>query len=285
MNLGVDVFWIALGNLLYCLGFIFAIFYLFRAKHHPRWVLYALIAGGYAIQTFGLYQRGMAVHGCPVGNTFEIVQFVIWSLTFCFLVLGPAFRMSLFGFTTAGLAVLLSMLSFAIPSWDTPYAGRPFGPSPWIEFHASLALFSYGIFGLLAVSSLLYLLQNFSLKERRLQGFFLFLPSLVETETLSLRMLVSGSVVLTVSLLIGSVYWIQSAATVDWLKLLFTLSVWLAYLIVLLLRLRNILYSKNLAWTCLVLFLMAAISIWPVNQSRAKAETAVAESSAYLPNG
>ena len=285
MNIGVDVFWIGIGNLLYCLGFIFAIFYLLRAKHHPRWVLYALIAGGYAMQTFGLYQRGLAVHGCPVGNTFEIVQFVIWSLTFCFLVLGPAFRLSLFGFATAGLAVLLAILSFAIPSWDTPYSGSPFGPSPWIEFHASLALFSYGIFGLLAVSSLLYLLQNFSLKERRLQGFYLFLPSLVETETMSLRMLVAGCSVLTVSLAVGSIYWIENAATVDWVKLLFTVSVWLAYLIVLFLRLGNRLYSKNLAWTCLILFLVAVISLWTVNQSGVSPDTALPESSLGLPHG
>ena len=285
MHLGVDVISIGLGNLLYCLGFLFAIFYLLRTRHHPRWVLYALIAGGYAIQTFGMYQRGLLVGGCPMGNTFEIVQFVIWSLTFCFLVLGPAFRLSLFGFSTAGLAVLLAILSFAIPSWDAPYTGRPFGPSPWIEFHASLALFSYGIFGLLAMSCLLYLLQNFSLRERRLEGFYLFLPSLVETETLSVRMLVAGCSVLTVSLAVGSIYWIQNPATVDWLKLLFTVSVWLAYLLVLVLRLGNRLYSKNLAWTCLALFLVAVISLWPVNQSRAKPESALSESSLGLPHG
>ena len=285
MQPGIDVVSIGLGNLLYCVGFIFAIIYLHRAKHHPRWVLYALIAGGYAIQTFGMYHRGLLVGGCPVGNTFEIVQFVIWSLTLCFLVLGPAFRLSLFGFFTAGLAVLLAVLSFAIPAWDTPYPGRPFGPNPWIEFHASLALFSYGIFGLLAVSSLLYLLQNFSLKERRLQGIYSFLPSLVETENLSLRMLVAGCSVLTASLAVGSIYWIQNVATVDWLKLLFTVSIWVAYLIVLILRLGNLLYSKKLAWTCLALFLVAVISLWTVNQSRANPETALLESSLDLPHG
>ena len=179
----------------------------------------------------------------------------------------------------------MAVLSFAIPSWDTPYLGRPLGPSPWIEFHASLALFSYGIFGLLAVSSLLYLLQNFSLRERRLQGFYLFLPPLVETETLTLRMLVAGCSVLTVSLAVGSIYWIQNVATVDWLKLLFTLSVWLAYLIVLFLRLGNRLYSKNLAWTCLALFLVAVISLWSVNQSRAKPETTLPVTSLGLPHG
>ncbi|MCZ6672760.1 MAG: cytochrome c biogenesis protein CcsA [Verrucomicrobia bacterium] len=268
LNPNVDVLWIGIGNLLYTLGFITAIFYLLRARHHPRWLLYMLIAGGYAIQTYGLYLRGMEVQGCPTGNTFEIVQFVIWSLTFCFLVLGPAFRLSLFGFFTAGLAVMLSILSYAIPAWDTPYPINASGANPSVEFHASLAVFSYGIFGLLAVSSILYLLQNYSLKHHRWKGVFAFLPSLVESETMTLRMLAAGSGVLTVSLLVGSVYWIQNSAEVDSAKLVATVAVWLAYLVVLGLRLINRLYAKRLAVTCIVLFFVAILSIWPIDASR-----------------
>ena len=73
MNLNSDVLWIGLGNLIYTLGFFLAIVYLLRTKHHPRWLLYLIIAGGYAIQTYGMYLRGVEVQGCPTGNTFEIV--------------------------------------------------------------------------------------------------------------------------------------------------------------------------------------------------------------------
>lgn len=264
MNPNADVLWIGIGNLLYTLGFITAIFYLVRARHHPRWLLYMIIAGGYAIHTYGLYLRGLEVGGCPVGNTFEIVQFVTWSLTVCFLVLGPAFRLSLFGFFTAGLAVLLSVLSFAIKDWDLPYPDSITEISPSIEFHAALAVFSYGIFGLLAVSSTLYLLQNFALKHHQFKGVYAYLPSLVESETMTLRMLAAGSTVLTFSLLIGSFYWSQNIAEVHAPKFFASVSVWIAYLIVLGLRLSNRLYAKKLAITCIVLFIVAILSIWPV---------------------
>ncbi len=268
MDLSTDVLMIGVGNLVYTLGFVTVIFYLIRTRHHPRWLLYFLIASGYAIQTYGLYLRGIDVQGCPVGNTFEIVQFVIWSLTFCFLVLGPAFRLSLFGFFTAGLAVLLSILSFVFPAWDTPYALFSASGKASIEFHAALAVFSYGIFGLLAVSSILYILQNFSLKHHRFKGIYAFLPSLVESETMTLRMLIAGSSILTLSLIVGSIYWLQNAADVNWLKLVFTITVWLAYLVVLFLRLGNRLYARKLAWTCIALFLVALVSIWPIDASR-----------------
>ena len=268
MGSSADILWIGLGNLLYTLGFVTVIFYLIRAKHHPRWLLYMIIAGGYAIHSYGLYLRGMEVRGCPIGNTFEIVQFVIWSLTFCFLVLGPAFRLSLFGFFTAGIAVMLSILSFIFKNWDTSYPLNIDKISPAIEFHASLAVFSYGIFGLLAVSSILYILQNFSLKHHRWKGMYEFLPSLVDSETMTLRMLAAGSGVLTVSLLVGYSYFIQNTAEIDTAKLAATVAVWLAYLVVLFLRLTNRLYGKKLAWTSIVLFLFALLSIWPVDASR-----------------
>lgn len=268
MSTNAGILWIGLGNLLYTLGFVSSIFYLLRARHHPRWLLYTFIAGGYAIQTYGLYLRGMDVQGCPIGNTFEIVQFVTWSLTFCFLVLGPAFRLSLFGFFTAGIAAALSILSFIFRSWDSPYSLDGKQISPAIEFHASLAVFSYGIFGLLAASSILYILQNHSLKQHRWKGVYEFLPSLVESEAMTLRMLAAGSGILTVSLLVGYSYWIQNAADINTTKLAATVAVWLAYLVVLFLRLTNRLYAKKLAWTSIVLFLFTLLSIWPVDASR-----------------
>jgi len=277
-----DIFWIGTGNALYCLGFIMALFFLLREHQHPRWVLYAFIAVGYILQSHGLYIRGLSVHGCPVGNTFEIVQFIIWSLTLCFLLLGPAFRLSLFGLFTAGLNVILSVLSFSIKAWDSPYESNPLGANPWIEFHASLAMFSYGVFALLAVSAVLYLLQNRSLKQREFQGLNRFLPSLVESASMTRRMLILGTGLLTISLVVGSVYWIDHTAQVDTSKLVVTLLVWVSYSIVTLLRLFQKLVARRLAWTCIILFAGALISIWPVDASRSSTATSTGDSAEVL---
>ena len=81
-------------------------------------------------------------------------------------------------------------------------------------------------------------------------------------------MLVAGSGVLTVSLLVGYSYFIQNTAEINTAKLAATVAVWLAYLAVLFLRLTNRIYGKKLAWTSIVLFLFALLSIWPVDASR-----------------
>jgi len=230
--------------------------------------MYILIASGFALQTYGLALRGRAVHGCPIGNQFEIFQFTAWSATALYLVIGPTFRLSLLGYFTACLSATLSIVSLLVPAWDSVRRANAFGGNAWIEFHAALALFSYGVFGLLALTSIMYLLQVFSLQRQHLRGFFSFLPPVVDLDHINLRLLGAGVTLMTASLAVGYMYFSQDRTSVQPVKIITTVSVWLAYGIVLFLRWRGILITKRLAWACIVLFVAALISLGPVNASR-----------------
>ncbi|MDD3180336.1 MAG: cytochrome c biogenesis protein CcsA [Opitutaceae bacterium] len=231
-------------------------------------MLNTLLVGGLLLQMSGLYLRGAATGGCPLGNKFEIVQFVAWSAMVLYFVVGPAFRVSLLGLFTAGYAAVLALVSLLIPAWDAMRGEKLFGNNPWVELHASLAVFSYGVFGILALTSLMHLLQNFSLKQKQLNGLFWFLPSIKALDQINFRLLATGLVILSFSLGVGATWFCQDIKSVDSTKLLATAGVWLAYFIVLLLRWRGRLYSNRFAWVCIVLSLLAMLSLGPVNASR-----------------
>ena len=177
----------------------------------------------------GLYVRGLAAGGCPLGNTFEIVQFVAWSAMVLYFFVGTAFRVSLLGLFTAGYAATLALASLLIPAWDASRSERIFGSNPWIELHAALAVFSYGVFGLLALTSILYLFRNYSLKSKHLGGWFSFLPSIRDLDLIGVRLLGAGVAILATSLVVGSFYWLRDTSTVNTAKLLITVAIWLAY--------------------------------------------------------
>jgi ABC-type uncharacterized transport system permease subunit len=259
-----------LGALLYLAGFLTGLLALLRRSSAtaPRAWLNALLVAGWISQMAGLYVRGLAAGGCPLGNTFELVQFVAWSAMVVYFFVGTAFRVSLLGLFTAGYAASLALVSLLIPPWDATRGQKIFGTNPWIELHAALAVFSYGVFGLLALTSLMQLLQNWSLKHKRLSGLFWFLPSVVQLDQINTRMLSLGVLLLTFSLGVGAAWWRQDIASVDLPKLIVTIGVWAAYLIVLLLRWRTWLVSVRFAWVCLVMFIMALLSLGPVNSSR-----------------
>ncbi|MDD2763606.1 MAG: cytochrome c biogenesis protein CcsA [Opitutaceae bacterium] len=277
-----DRMWFWLASACYVAGFVLGTVALLRERQHSRLAMYGIVAAGFALQTLGLYLRGLTVKGCPIGNTFEIFQFTAWSAIALYLVIGATFRLSLLGYFTSCLSAVLTLVSLATPAWDADRRIGAFGGNTWIEFHAALALFSYGVFALLALTSFMYLLQTFSLKHKHLRGLFSFLPSILELDHIGVRLLVAGVVLMTWSLGVGSFHWLQDFASVNLDKLLITVGVWIAYGMVMILRLRSRLVSQRLAWSCLVLFAAALLSLGPVNASRHPA-TPVVPSSASKP--
>ena len=258
--------WVAAG--FYFAGFALGTIALLRHGRPSGGATYALIAIGYALQLAGLGVRGRAVAGCPLGNQFEIYQFTAWSAITLYLVVGVTFRNSLLGYFTSSLAAALTLVSLAIPSWDATQRMHIFGSNPWIELHAALAVFSYGVFALLALTSILFLLRNHSLKSKHLGGWFSFLPSILDLDHIGVRLLGAGVAILAISLAVGSVYWVRDMSTVNLTKLIATLAIWIAYTTALTLRLRGVLLAKRFAWACLALFVAALLSIRPVDQSR-----------------
>jgi ABC-type uncharacterized transport system permease subunit len=259
-----------LAALLYLAGFAAGCIALVRSRQTPgtRLTLNALLAAGLLFQVIGLHMRGMAVGGCPLGNKFEIVQFVAWSAIVLYFVVGPAFRVSLLGLFTAGYAAGLAFLSLLIPAWDAVQGEKLFGKNPWIELHAALAVFSYGAFGLLALTSLMHLLQNWSLKHKQLNNLFWFLPSVVQLDQINFRLMLAGEALLTFSLAVGATWWVRDIASVNTPKLAATIAVWLAYGIALGLRWRHRLVSARFAWVCLAMFALALLALETVNSSR-----------------
>ncbi|MFO7724082.1 MAG: cytochrome c biogenesis protein CcsA [Oceanipulchritudo sp.] len=229
---------------------------------------FILILAGWFVQSTGLWMLGMEAESCPIRNPFEVLQFVSWSIVIIYLFTGQVFRLSLFGTGSASLAALIGLVAFLIPGGMHIGPYSHLGGDPRIETHAALALFSYGIFGLIAVLSALYLLQNYSLKTKKWSAVFRFLPSIMGMDTVILRLIFVACIVYTVSIAIGALYWFENMDQVSMPKLVFTLALWLAYWIVLVLRLANRLFGTSLAWTCIALMAAALFVLWPVEASR-----------------
>jgi len=263
-----DRTWLWFAAACYLAGAALGAVSLLRGRRGSTAAIYVVLAAGYAFQTFGLYLRGVAVHGCPLGNKFELVQFTAWSAASLYLVVGPAFRLSLLGFGTALLAAGLGLAALLFPEWDAARRTHIFGGNPWIEFHAALALFSYGVFGLLALVSGLYLFRHHGLKSKRVGGAFALLPSIRDLDVIGLRLLAAGVALLALSLGVGSVWWLREPASVNLFKLLATVGVFLAYALALILRLSGRLVGRRQALAGVGLFLAALLSIAPVNSSR-----------------
>lgn len=240
---------------------------LYQQKPDSRAFTYPAILIGFLVQSAGLYLRGMEIGACPLGNTFEIIQFVLWSTIFLFLVVGPVFQVHLLGTTTAGLVTLAGTISLLITNWDTPHSAALFGGDPLIEFHAAVSIFSYGIFGLLSTVSLLYLLQYKALERKWRSRLFNLLPSIVKLDDLARRLLSAGVLILSLAFVSGILVWFDDAWSHMHWKLVAVFILWVGYGGVWFLRLRQRFTPQRAAICFLTLYLFALFSLWPVNQA------------------
>jgi len=234
-------------------------------KTLSKWLPFLLIVVGFIAQTQGLGIRGKEVGGCPLGNGLELIQFILWSVVFGYLIIRVLFRLNLLGSFAAGFASIGGALSLLIKSLDEVYWEKEdyigLFSNHWIELHASVAIFSYGLFGLLAVVSVMYLIQQNALRTKHRGALAPFLPSIHQLETAGARLLLIGSVFLTGSIVVGSLDWTSSPESVSLTKVGLTVALWLAYCTLWHLHFRQKLYGKKFAKACIALFVVAILSL------------------------
>ncbi len=241
---------------------------LVREQRHSRPLMWSLLGAGLVTQTAGLYVRGMQIGACPLGNPFEILQFIVWSTVLIVLVVGPVFHVRLLGLFCSAVAAGVSLLSLTIPGLDYPYSGSLFGGDPIVELHAALSIFSYGLLALVVMVSVMYLVQFRALERKRHNALLSYLPSVMQLDTLQTRTLIAALGLLTVA--VGSGVMLLNRDLPDFSKLKFfaVCAVWLGYVTVLALRMGRKISARQLAVGSIILFTAAVIALGPVEQAR-----------------
>ncbi len=159
------------------------------------------IASGFVLQTAFLWIRGSALGRCPLTNLFEVFIFMAWSVALIYMLVGPAYRLSLMGAFTAPLVLLMQTFALLAPI-DRPRAEK-ISVNPWLEFHASMSIVAYGAFALACVAGLMYLLQERQLKTHQLHSVFHHLPPLTDLFAAITRLLWIGFGLYTAGLVSG----------------------------------------------------------------------------------
>jgi len=159
---------------------------------------FVMVSAGFLFQTAFLWRRGGAVGRCPITNLFEVLVFLSWATVLLYLLVGPAYRLSLMGAFTSPLAFLLQGIAQGVVG--DPGAVRAGTVNPWTELHAALSIVAYGAFALAAVAGTMYLVQQYQLKTRNLSTFFFELPPIRDLGLANHRLMTAGLVLLTAGL-------------------------------------------------------------------------------------
>src|SRR3954468_14291574 len=227
----------------------------------PRRFNFIAIVLGFALQSAFLSIRGHALGRCPITNLFEVFIFLAWALALIYLLVGPAYRLSLMGAFTAPMVMLIQTLALLAPIDVRHPLSKP--PNSWLEFHASMSMIAYGAFALACIAGIMYLVQDRQLKTRNLLSIFYDLPPLSDLFVAITRLLWWGLGLYTIGLVSGFFV----GQPLPRAQVFCSFAVWLLYAAILQGRYLRQLAPKRIAALCILGFSAALTLLWGITFS------------------
>lgn len=217
------------------------------------------IGTGFILQMGFLSIRGHDLRHCPLTNLFEVLIFLAWSVALIYLLIGPAYRLSLLGAFTAPLVFLIQAIALLAPIDVRRPVKLPV--NGWLEFHASMSILSYGAFALACVAGLMYLVQERQLKAHQIHSIFYHLPPLHDLFAAITRLLWLGFTLYTLGLVSG--FFIGEALPTA--QVAFAVAIWVLYAAILQSRYFWRLAPRRVAALCIIGFSAALTLLWGIS--------------------
>ena len=240
------------ATLLAAIGGIWGILSVHRG-HRSRWTT-AWMLGVMLCQFAFLTLRGDQRGACPLADRGEILVFLSWSLTLFYLIIGPAYRISLLGVFTAPVVVVFQVIAL-LPGVLDADPQEVTGANPWHETHAATSVLAYGALALAAVAGVMFLVLDRQLKEHHLSsGLFRNLPPVRELLVSLERLLWVGGVLLTIGVGAGLLMPHDTSALPH---LIAALAVWVGYAVLLGIKTLRGLTGRRLSLATVILFILS----------------------------
>jgi ABC-type uncharacterized transport system permease subunit len=183
--------------------------------------------------------------------------FVAWALALFYLLIGPAYRVSLLGAFTAPVVFVLCLVALILPETRTETLKR----SPWVEAHAATAILAWGAFALAAIIGAMYLVQRHLLKSRHGSRMLFLLPALDQMEVVMWRLLALGSALYTVGM-VGGVVSNRVVGVALLSKMIWVTAVWVVYSGLVLARALGRWHGRRFAISVIAAFVFSLVAFW-----------------------
>lgn len=211
--------------------------------------------------------RTVAFAHPPITTIFEIMTVIAFSTTVAYAVIEGQTRISSTGFFVLVLPLMFQSVSsvFIVDLTDV----NPVLRSNLLGFHVLSALLGYSAFAVSAVYGFLYIMLYNNIKKNRFGIIYDNLPNLETLERMAVVSVITGFVLLTIAIVVGTVWLPRAFAEFSYFdpKLVGTALVWIMYAVGLIYRRLGGWQGRKIMMLSIVgfgisLFSMTVINVW-----------------------
>ncbi|WP_170920524.1 c-type cytochrome biogenesis protein CcsB [Desulfacinum hydrothermale] len=249
----------------YCVGTAGYLVFLIRDREEVHRAAWAVLMAGAICHGAAIALRSAAKGYLAVTSSPEALSFFAWFLVIAYLVLSLRLRLRILGSFVSPLAAVFMFGSTLLPASSIP--SGPLFRSSWVVVHVATLFAANALFAVAFAAAIMYLLQERSIKQKRLGNLHSRLPSLERLDRINHICLLVGFPLMTVGLLTGFFY----ASTVwkspwNWdPKEIFALLTWLIYAVLLHERLAVGWRGRRAAWLAIFGFSAVLVTFLGVN--------------------
>jgi ABC-type uncharacterized transport system permease subunit len=232
----------------------------------PQWrhiAIPAALAGAF-FHFVSITETLVAAHRALPVDTHETLSMLGLLLAVAFLILASRYHTMAFGIFLLPVVVLFSIVPAFHPGHET--IAYPLVRTGWLMLHIALLLAAYAALFLSLIASLLYLIQERRLKQKRTEPRRGRLPPLETLDQIGLNSLRVGLPCMTAGLLIGSVLALQTIGLTFFAdpKVLLSFAMWIAYLLMIFIRSHSGLRGRRAVYLSSFVFLVV-LAVWAAN--------------------
>ncbi len=247
---------------LYFAGFLLSMAGIFRKKDDFDKSVLVVSFSGFALHTLYLIIRYIKSSQAPVFSMHEATSFFTWSIMITSIWLWFSYKGKILNFSV--IIIFLFMFISAFFSRNIPLI-KPELKSIWIDMHALMAVFGIALFSLAFVFSILYLIHEKAIKNKKFGGIGNILPSLEVLDKINYRLIFWGFPIYTIALLVGLVKYLNILGFLFDPKEIWSFLTWVVYLSIFYLRIKGDWRKKKAAYLTIFAFLLVIFGFFGIN--------------------
>lgn len=256
--------WLRVALVLYGVSSIAVVPDVLSGRHRFRKLVLPACVAAVFFHFVGLVEMLNRAHHWVPASLHEVETSLALLLALAFLGIYSRYRAISIGLFALPLIFLLLLLPAVGPD-HAPLSGE-WMRNGWIVLHIALLLAAYTALIFSLIASLLYLIQERRLKQKKMGGIFRHLPALDTMDQIAFKTLVIGFPCMTAGLLAGAVIAQQSVGAGYFMdpKVLLSIAMWLLYVCMLYVRRHSGLRGRRAVYLSSLVFLFA-LTVWAAN--------------------
>ncbi|MDH3974232.1 MAG: cytochrome c biogenesis protein [Deltaproteobacteria bacterium] len=264
MDLGLTLFRFA--TTFYLTGTVaYAVYLFFPKKWAYRTASLSLLAG-FILHTGCFTSRIRTIGFPPITNLHDALSFMAWAIIGIYLIILIWYKIRIIGAFISPLALVLMLSAYSLPKDIAPIV-VPYLKTFWLPAHIILVFFGNGFLAVAFAVAIMYMIQEYQLKSKKIGKLYRALPSLDILDNVNYKSLLWGFPLLTLGVISGAivVQQMQGGLLLWGKREIWTLMIWLLYAVLLHGRIYSGWRGRKASTISIVSFIILLVTFFGIN--------------------